>query len=125
MWKRTKTGGLPWIPAGMSLFVSALFCIGLTAGTVLAQLDLSVFQKEGVSEEQQSKDRYECHGSAVMKTDFDPSVRPPSDTPPGMTTEEKKVFKAEQSVEWRKQQVRYNEALSTCMQKRGYTVADH
>jgi len=125
MWERVKTERLPWGLTGMTLLVSAMLCTGLTAGTVLAQLDLSVFQKEGVSEEQQSKDRYECHRSAVMKTDFDPGVRPPDDTPPGMTSQEKKVFKAEQSVEWRKEQARYNEALSSCMQKRGYKVADH
>ena len=121
----TKTGGLLRVLAGMALAASVLLLSGLATGTALAQLDLSVFQKEGVSEEQQSKDRYECHRTAVMKTDFDPGVRPPDDTPRGMTSQEKKVFKAEQSVEWRKQQVRYNEALSSCMQKRGYTVADH
>ena len=91
---------------------------------VLAQLDLSVFQKEGASEEQQSKDRYECHRVAVQRTGFDPAIAPPDDYPP-MRAEEKAELKAQQAVEWRKQQLQYNEALSSCMKKRGYTIAEH
>ena len=125
MLRQTKwTAGGPVI-AGIVLLAAALIFAGPSLRVVLAQLDLSVFQKEGTSEEQQSKDRYDCHRVAAQKTGFDPGIRPPDDTPPGMNKEEKAAFKAEQSVEWRKGQLKYNEALSSCMEKRGYTMVDH
>ena len=106
------------------LLTCALVSVGPSAQRVLAQLDLSVFQKEGASEEQQSKDRYECHRVAVQRTGFDPAIPPPDDYPP-VRSEEKAELKAQQAVEWRKQQLQYNEALSSCMKRRGYTLADH
>jgi hypothetical protein len=102
------------------LLASAVFA----ASAALAQLDLSVFQKEGVGEEQQSKDRYECHRLAVERTGFDPAIRPPDDAPP-MRVEEKKEWEARQAVEWRKQQLQYSDALKRCMKGRGYTIAEH
>jgi hypothetical protein len=107
------------------LLAIALILSGTWVTVALAQLDLSVFQKEGASEEQKSKDRYECHRLAILRTEFDPGAPPPKDTPPGLGREEKAAFKAQQSVEWRKGQVKYNEALSSCMKKRGYTMVDH
>lgn len=106
------------------LLMCALIFVGPFARMVPAQLDLSVFQKEGTSEEQQSKDRYECHRVAVQRTGFDPAIPPPDDYPP-MRSKEKAELKAQQAVEWRKQQLQYNEALRNCMNRRGYTLADH
>ena len=125
MLRRTKQAATGSVIAGIVLLASALIFAGSWATVALAQLDLSVFQKEGTSEEQQSKDRYDCHRLAVQRTEFDPGVPPPADTPPGLNREEKAAFKAQQSVEWRKGQVKYNEALSSCMEKRGYTMVDH
>lgn len=124
MGKGTKTGRPPRVAAGVALLTSALVCAALAVGIALAQLDLSVFQKEGTSEEQQSKDRYDCHRTAVEKTGFDPAVPPPDDIPP-MRAKEESELKARQAVERRKQQVLYNEALRNCMEKRGYTIAEH
>jgi hypothetical protein len=110
--------------AGMLLLVSVMACVDLSARVVTAQLDLSVFQKEGASEEEQSKDRYECHRLAVQRTGFDPGIQPPDDHPP-MRREEKAELEAQQAVEWRKQQMQYSEALKRCMVNRGYTIAAH
>ena len=124
MSRRRKQNGLRWNPAGVILIAGALIGGGLSARVVLAQLDLSVFQKEGASEEQQSQERYECHKFAVERTGFDPAVRPSDDYPP-MRSEEKAELKAEQQVEWRKQQVKYIEVVKRCMEQRGYRMVDH
>lgn len=97
---------------------------GPSVQRALAQLDLSVFQKEGASEEEQSKDRYECHRFAVQVTGFDPAVRPPDVSPP-MRPKDEAELKAHQAVERRKQQMKYNDALSQCMKGRGYTIVEH
>jgi hypothetical protein len=123
--RRTKQAETGSVIAGIVLLTSALILAGPWVTVALAQLDLSVFQKEGASEEQQSKDRYDCHRLAIQRTEFDPGGAPPADTPPRLSREEKAAFKAEQAVEWRKGQVKYNEALSSCMEKRGYTMVDH
>jgi hypothetical protein len=120
----TKVKRRRLVVAGSALLTCALLLTGSSAQRVLAQLDLSVFQKEGASEEQQSKDRFECHRVAVQRTGFDPAIPPPDDYPP-MRAEEKAELKAKQAVEWRKQQLQYNEALRNCMKRRGYTLADH
>lgn len=106
------------------LLTGILILAGPSVRDLPAQLDLSVFQKEGVTEEQQSKDRYECHRVAVQRTGFDPALPPPDDYPP-MRANEKAELKAQQAVEWRKQQLQYNEALRTCMERRGYTITEH
>jgi hypothetical protein len=124
MLRRTKQDTTGWKLAGVVLLASTLVCIGSCRKGPSSQLDLSVFQKEGVGEEQESKDRFECHRRAVQRTGFDPAVRPPDDTSQ-MRTQEKKEFEAHQSVERRKQQLKYNEALQKCMAERGYTIIDH
>ncbi|MGW8321967.1 MAG: hypothetical protein ACWGSD_10485 [Thermodesulfobacteriota bacterium] len=124
MLRRTKQTTTGWKLAGGILLASVLFCVGWWGEVALAQLDLSVFQKEGASEEEQSKDRFECHTRAVQRTGFDPAIRPPDDLPP-MRSKEKKEIEAQQSVEWRKQQLQYNDALKRCMTERGYTIIDH
>ena len=107
------------------LLVFILVCVGSCRKAPSKHLDLSVFQKEGADMEQESKDRFECHIHAVQRTGFDPAVRPPEDASPRMTSEEKKELRAQQSVEWRKQQIHYNEVLKRCMEERGYTLIDH
>jgi hypothetical protein len=106
------------------LLACAILLVGWPFRGAHAQFDLSVFQKKGVSEEEQSKDRYECHRVAVQRTGFDPSVRPPDDLPP-MRPKEKAELQAQQAVGWRKQQAQYNQALRSCMEGRGYSIAEH
>ena len=102
----------------------SLIGIGWPATVAVAQLDLSVFQKQDTSEEQQSKDRYDCHRNAVQLSGFDPGIRPEDDDPP-MMPEERAELKARRAVERRKQQLKYNDALKRCMKNRGYAIADH
>lgn len=52
----------------------------IALGAVAAQAQQGgafVYPKAGQSEQQQSKDRYECHQWAVQQTGFDPSTAPP------------------------------------------------
>ncbi len=113
-----------WMPARIILVASVMIGIGLWAEVASAQLDLSVFQKEGASEAQQSKDRYECHQFAVRETGVDPAVRPANDYSP-MRRKEKEEMEAEQDVEWRKEQIKYMDALKKCMLNRGYRLEEH
>lgn len=63
-------------PLAMTLFA-------LGASVVHAQQGGAfVYPKAGQSEQQQSKDRYECHQWAVQQTGFDPSTAPPVATAP-------------------------------------------
>jgi hypothetical protein len=62
--------------------------------------ELFVYPKEGQSEDQQGRDRYECYVWAVDQTNFDPSAANPD------------VTKAAD----------YRRALSACLEGRGYTV---
>lgn len=56
----------------------AMSCIALGAVSAQAQQGGAfVYPKAGQSEQQQSKDRYECHQWAVQQTGFDPSTAPP------------------------------------------------
>jgi hypothetical protein len=124
MLRRSKQDAAGRSVAGILLLVSAIAFVGLSGRVLLAQLDLSVFQKEGASEEEQSSDRFECHRFAVQQTGFDPAIRPPDDHPP-MRPEDKAELQARQSVERRKQQLKYNEVLKRCMKNRGYAIAEH
>ena len=56
------------------LIVAALGILVCT--TVLAQSQLYVYPQQGQSEEQQSKDRFECHNWAVQQSGFDPGNPP-------------------------------------------------
>ena len=76
MLSQTKQAETGFVIAGIVLLAIALIFAGSWATVALAQLDLSVFQKEGASEEQQSKDRYDCHRLAIQRTEFDPGVAP-------------------------------------------------
>lgn len=64
---------------------------------------LFVYPNEGQSEEQQAKDRYECHRWAVHETDVDPTLEDEEDTSPRDRDE-------------------YKRALTACLEGRGYTV---
>ena len=47
----------------------------------LAQSQLFIYPQQGQSEEQQSKDRFECHNWAVQQSGFDPTTPPPMAAP--------------------------------------------
>lgn len=64
---------------------------------------LFVYPNEGQSEEQQAKDRYECHRWAVHETGSDP------------TLDEDKEITASEADD-------YKRAISACLEGRGYTV---
>lgn len=55
-----------------SLIAVSLCCAALLP--VLAQGEVMVYPMQGQSNEQLSKDRYECHVWAVQQTGFDPST---------------------------------------------------
>ena len=66
-----------------------------------------VYPRQGQSEEQQTKDRYECHSWAVGQTGYDPTKPSAGDMP-----------------EARRNQMRanYNRAQDACFDGRGYTM---
>jgi len=63
---------------------------------------LFVYPKEGQSEEQQAKDRYECHRWAVTESAVDPTL-------------EEETYSQEQKRD-------YQRAMGACLEGRGYTV---
>ncbi|WP_455207708.1 DUF6515 family protein [Kaarinaea lacus] len=63
---------------------------------------LFVYPKEGQSEEQQAKDRYECHRWAVTESRIDPTL-------------EEETYSKEQQRD-------YQRAIAACLEGRGYTV---
>jgi len=64
---------LPWI---LDLSGPAVPC-------AYAQDSLYIYPKNGQSDEQQKKDRYECHMWAVQQTGFDPTAPTPTQAPAG------------------------------------------
>jgi len=61
--------------------ISTLSVIGLLFGTkVYAQP--YIYPSQGQSQEQQDRDKYECHSWAVQQTGFDPTTPPSTSTPP-------------------------------------------
>ena len=72
MIKRNK-GMVKAISIGVSIFV--VLCLGgLAAKEAFAQGQIFIYPKEGQDEEQQKKDKYECHMWAVEQTGFDPQA---------------------------------------------------
>jgi hypothetical protein len=63
---------------------------------------LFVYPKEGQSEEQQAKDRYDCHRWAVTESRIDPTL-------------EDETYSIEQKRD-------YQRAMAACLEGRGYTV---
>jgi hypothetical protein len=65
------------------IFVSLIMVfIGSTANIAIAQSDLIIYPKEGQSEKQQEKDKYECYTWAKKQTGFDPMEVPKATEPP-------------------------------------------
>jgi hypothetical protein len=71
-----------------------------------AQSDLFIYPKNGQSEEQQSKDRYECHSWASTQSGFDPTQ------PMGGVDESQASSK----------RADYLRAQTACLEARGYSV---
>jgi hypothetical protein len=64
--------------------------------------ELIAYPKNGQSQDQQGKDKFECHRWAVSQTGFDPT-QVTSATPPGKRTD-------------------YYRAQAACLEGRGYSV---
>jgi hypothetical protein len=67
---------------------------------------LFIYPKNGQSQDQQAKDRYECHGWATNQTGFDPT-QPGGGVAPGQN-----AGSGEQ----------YRRAMTACLEARGYSV---
>ena len=73
----------------------------------LSQGRIFVYPRQGQTEEQQAKDRYECHDWAVHQTGYDPT-KPPSGEMP--------VYRLNQM------HADYLRAQAACLDGRGYTM---
>ena len=71
-----------------------------------AQSDLFIYPKNGQNEEQQAKDRYECHSWASGQSGFDPTQ------PLGGVSESQASSKRDD----------YQRAMTACLEARGYSV---
>ena len=72
----------------------------MTEASKQGSSELFVYPKEGQSDEQRDRDRYECYVWATQQTGFDPTAESPS------------IDKAGD----------YRRAMSACLEGRGYTV---
>jgi hypothetical protein len=68
--------------------------------------DIYVYPKSGQSEEDQSRDKYECHKWAQTESGFDPT-QPSGGVSPDQTNSKRTA---------------YNRAMGACLEGRGYTV---
>ena len=64
------------------------------------------YPRQGQSEQQQAKDRYECHSWAVSQTHYDPT-QPPAGMPAAQMSQKR---------------ADYQRAMGACLDGRGYTV---
>jgi hypothetical protein len=71
-----------------------------------AENKMFIYPRKGQSEEQQDKDRYECHTWAVGQTNFDPT-RNPSGIPINQIMQKRSD---------------YQRAMASCLDARGYTA---
>ena len=76
------------------------------AAPAASQADLFIYPKNGQSEEQQSKDRYECHSWASSQSGFDPTQ------PLGGVDQSQAAGK----------RADYQRAQTACLEARGYSV---
>ncbi len=65
-----------------------------------------IYPRQDQSQQQQSKDRYECHSWAVNQTHYDPT-QPPGGVPPAQMNQKR---------------TDYQRAMGACLDGRGYTV---
>jgi Family of unknown function (DUF6515) len=65
-----------------------------------------IYPRQGQSEQQQAKDRYECHSWAVSQTHYDPT-QPPTGVPAAQVSQKR---------------ADYQRAMGACLDGRGYTV---
>ena len=65
-----------------------------------------IYPRKGQSEQQQAKDRYECHNWAVSQTQYDPT-QPTGGVPESQTNQKR---------------ADYQRAMGACLDARGYTV---
>jgi hypothetical protein len=65
----------------IALFLAIGFYLPVTE-TAQAQGDMIIYPKEGQSEKQQEKDKYECYTWAKKQTGFDPMEMPKATEPP-------------------------------------------
>ncbi len=64
-----------------SKWIYLLVALGpLIAGPALG--DMFIYPNKGQSQEQQERDKFECHSWAVKQSGFDPMKRPTTSTPP-------------------------------------------
>jgi hypothetical protein len=77
------------------------------SGTTSSTEKIFVYPRQGQSEEQQAKDRYECHSWAVGQTGYDPTTLTAND----MQVSLRNQLRAD-----------YNRAQDACLDGRGYTM---
>ena len=127
--KRTKKKTVGLAIPGVVFLTALLVLSGLWVTMAPAQSDLTVFQKEGATEEQQSQDRYECHQRAVKETGFDPAAPAGAGAPPPPPRDHSISSQAELDkylqVHRHKQRTQYHRALKTCLEARGFTIVEH
>jgi hypothetical protein len=63
------------------LVLSVCLAIVFFTGSALGQ-DLFIYPQRGQTQEQQNRDRYECHSWAVQQTGFDPTRAQTAQAPP-------------------------------------------
>jgi hypothetical protein len=63
------------------LGLGLLYCVGV-APTHAQQAQVFAYPSAGQSQEQQNRDRFECHQWSVSQSGFDPTVAPPISAPP-------------------------------------------
>ena len=68
----------------LTSMVVAILGSGFTGASLAEAQQLFAFPKKRQSQDQQNKDRFECHSFASQQTGFDPSA--PAPPPPSTTT---------------------------------------
>jgi hypothetical protein len=66
----------------MGLFLVSFLWLSSETFVAFAQGDMFIYPKEGQSDEQLEKDKYECYGWAKKQTGFDPMAAPQASAPP-------------------------------------------
>jgi len=106
-----RRDGLGWLVVGapLGVFVSVLPPFYTTVwygGVPYYYATLFVYPRNGQSSDLQSRDRFECHQSAVQQTGFDPTVAG-GGVPPDLAASKRSD---------------YHRAEAACLEARGYSV---